>query len=419
LVYHNNSPLPILYRTWARIAWPGSIRPRQIGYSGISVLLFPAFSDYNSANDRQTPDYRERADVLRSKSNDTPLDWYLRNATRLAVRNPYLNRYFSTSPTVDMYFRKPLQDDISGWKAMGAIRALGPNVFVSGNQAVIVRYANDRELAALDKLKPIQVIYVIDDLLTGAVGEHGLPADYSERLDAFTRDRLPRILEVATDIVAPSEMILDQYSGYSHALLGPCAMEICENFSHFADQSQPFKLVLSGTRSHRADSMTIIPALARLLKSDPGIHLTTFLGNHVPDELAGLAHCDHRVALPRPLYKRFLARQRFHVALYPTRDTAFNQARSWSKILDHAAFGAASLFSPHVAFRDHLTDGRNAELCPDPDSWIDAILALRGDRERALAIARAGADLAGDLGDPRISRKFWAQRLSLADGLTV
>lgn len=342
--------------------------------------------------------------------NDSIWGWYVRHVARLAGRDEFLGRFFPVNPTVDMYFYTAMKADISGWKGRKAIQAIGPNVFISGDNAVILRRATDRELSVLKARAPSRVIYFLDDLLTGLNGDDGLPADYLARLNVFKSTRLPRILELATDIVAPNDLILDQFSDHDGTLLGPSAAHICKDFSHISSPSGPLKIILPGTRSHAEDIGSIVSALSRLLKDDKDIHLTTFLGKHVPEELARLPNCTHRVAMPWSLYKRFLKRERFHVALHPTRDTAFNRARSWTKILDHAALGAASLFSPHIAFRELLTPGTNALLCDDPDEWVDAIRQLKQDRDKLLKLATSGSELAEKLGNPAQTREFWSSR---------
>jgi len=43
-------------------------------------------------------------------------------------------------------------------------------------------------------------------------------------------------------------------------------------------------------------------------------------------------------------YRAFVACHRFHIAIAPALDTAFNRSRSLSRLHDHAAYGAAGLF---------------------------------------------------------------------------
>ncbi len=66
--------------------------------------------------------------------------------------------------------------------------------------------------------------------------------------------------------------------------------------------------------------------------------------------------------MPWWLYRRALARMRFHLAIYPLGDTPFNRARSASKLYEHALVGAASLMSPIPALRDAAGAGHRRRL---------------------------------------------------------
>jgi hypothetical protein len=58
-----------------------------------------------------------------------------------------------------------------------------------------------------------------------------------------------------------------------------------------------------------------------------------------------------------------MARQRFHLALYPLAQTAFDRARSASKLTEHAILGAAGLYPQGWAPARAL--GQGALLAPD------------------------------------------------------
>jgi hypothetical protein len=71
-------------------------------------------------------------------------------------------------------------------------------------------------------------------------------------------------------------------------------------------------------------------------------------------------------------YQRWMARQRFHLALYPLAQTPFDRARSASKLTEHAILGAAGMYPQGWPPARSL--GQGALLAPDdPADWGDAI----------------------------------------------
>jgi hypothetical protein len=72
----------------------------------------------------------------------------------------------AATPTADIYFLNALRDEV----AAGTVQALGPNVYGAGGRYVVLRYANDRELALLEAARPRQIFYVIDDDLEALPG---------------------------------------------------------------------------------------------------------------------------------------------------------------------------------------------------------------------------------------------------------
>jgi len=173
--------------------------------------------------------------------------------------------------------------------------------------------------------------------------------------------------------------------------------------------------LLSGSRSHAGDIEMIAPGIVKALRRNQRLRVTSFLGELAPRSLRNHAGVRNHPQLPWPKFRRFLERQRFHVAAAPYRDTRFNGARSISKILDHGALGAAGLYSnraPHSRYISHLETG--FLMTDDSYDWCEAVLELAGRPRQARKLAARGAALAGELGDRRRVRQFWLARLGLA-----
>ena len=91
-------------------------------------------------------------------------------------------------------------------------------------------------------------------------------------------------------------------------------------------------------------------------------------------------------------------------------------ARSITKVMDHAAVGAAGLYSRRQPFADVIENDRNGVLLGDaPEEWIEAIRQLAVDHKRRQALARGGIDLAFRLGNPDITRAFWLDELGISE----
>jgi hypothetical protein len=107
-------------------------------------------------------------------------------------------------------------------------------------------------------------------------------------------------------------------------------------------------------------------------------------------------------------YRRALRSARFHLALYPLRDTAFNRARSASKLYEHALVGAASLMSPNAALEDAAGSSLTGIFVDDGD-WAARLEAELADLD--LLRRRAEAARARILAsDPAIeAARKWAE----------
>jgi len=316
----------------------------------------------------------------------------------------------TVTPTADIYFLNAMRDLLS---PRGRLTALGPNVYGAGGRFVILRYASDGELALVERARPRQVFYVIDDDLEALSRSVELPAGYRSRLKAFVARALPRILAVADVILAPNALLLARFGDHATGLIWPSHTSLCDNFGHFADGS-PLRLVFTGSRSHAGDLDMIAPALQRLCSLYPDIELTTFLGSSAPASLQNRGNVVNRKALTWDAYKRLMATARFHIALAPFRRTATNECRSHNKLNDHAAFGAAGLYGDILPYREIVSHGGDGLLLPpDPDAWLDAIARLIEDSASAHRLAEAGAALSERIASPARLRDFWCQRLEL------
>ena len=324
-------------------------------------------------------------------------------------------------PTVDYYFLGAMETHVSPDENCGAERPmarLGPHTFAHAGTLVIIRYATPDELVKIEAGSWTRVFYVIDDMLPIAAQCDELPETYRAKLADFARDVLPRILTHQPTIVAPSQAILDLFPERPRELLDPCILSVADEFSHFpagsSSPAAPLRLAFLGTRSHARGIEFLVSVLEGLAAKRANVTTTLFFGKHLPRALSSLVGIDNRPALDWPQFRQFLARERYHVLLAPLPLSPFNAGRSITKIFDAAAVGACGLFSDRAPFRGAVTSGENGLLlADDPARWVAEILRLSENPSDALRLAKGGAALARQLGDPQRLRNFWIERMGL------
>lgn len=320
-------------------------------------------------------------------------------------------------PTTTLYFSGPMADRISG--SMVAlpgrpVAQVAPTVFMHGDTAVVIRYAALPSLALLRRARRLH--YVIDDDIFAAIADKALPLAYRTRLGAFVRRVLPKLLALNPEIVAPSPAILASsvFARFPRTLLDPARIGLADTFDHFW-APKTINCVFMGTRSHAADLGSIAGAVIAACQAEPRLRLTTFLGDHAPPGLRRHPQVINRHSMPWTDYQSILRDERFHIALAPALPTAVNRARSISKILDHAAVGAAAIYADQEPFGSRIAHGADGLLLgQDQEAWRMALLDLARNLPKARRIAAGGRDLAAALGDPQRVRNFWFERLGLA-----
>ena len=260
-----------------------------------------------------------------------------------------LYEYYRRIPTTDLYFRHPVAHLRRRAHVLPPVRHIVRNVYAIGRTGVISRYATLDDLARLRKQDIRQIVYIADDDFAAGAADPTLPESYRARLAAFAAECWPAI-SAAADIVIVSSPVLAQSYGPKARLMPPIWHRPPAATEHF-ERPDRFEIAHLGTGSHRADLAPLAASLAGLLTANPRTRLTLFSGADLPPALKG--HKQVRSRRPRPwwAFKRLLPGMRYHLAIYPLRDGAFNAARSANKLYEHALVGAASLMSPNVALR--------------------------------------------------------------------
>jgi hypothetical protein len=314
-----------------------------------------------------------------------------------------------------MYFSDPLRDLIDDDESFSGrpIQQLSPSLYVCGSRAVVIRHTNRDELKILRGGSFERIYLLIDDDLDCLGEADGLPADYRARLMSYREGPFRSLREMVTDVVAPSERILRSYRRKRTLRLEPAQCHALPGLDHH-DVPGALNIVFAGSRAHVFDFQHVAPAFADVLRRHPNVRLTTFLRGHVPKELKRLPNAVHMQPMGWQQYRRFVGANKFHVAVAPALPTPFNHARSISKLHDHAALGAAGIYTSQAPFDQIVSHGRSGLLLGNsPAEWRDTLSDLAGQREKVLKLARGGQLLSETLGNMNRVRKFWKDELGI------
>lgn len=314
-----------------------------------------------------------------------------------------IREYLSRIPTADLYVLNPvrhLRRHSVRAARLPRIRCLVPNVYAIGSTGVIVRYAAAEDLDLLRRSGARRILYVADDDFVAGAADASLPDRYRAKLAAFAGGAWPVIREAADIVIVPGSVLASQY-GAKARILSPVWHRPPAATAHFEAAGQ-IEVVHLGTGSHVSDIAAIAAPLAAVLQAKENVRLTLFSAGPAPGPLQRCANVRLRRPMPWWRYKLMLPRMRFHLALYPLRDTAFNRARSSNKLFEHALVGAASLMSPMPALCDAAGDASSPVFVRGgEEEWRQRIEADLSDmqalRRRADAIRShiVAADLPG------------------------
>jgi len=230
---------------------------------------------------------------------------------------------------------------------------LEPNVVRSTGQpslTLIFRYVSSNLQMRLLAGTGERVWFFIDDDIWAIDPDARLPTGYRRRLETYRRCMAEPLIARAERVLSPSERILRRFPEIPGSKVPPALVYSLPDLDHHNRlPNGRFDMIFSGTRSHLADLEMIVGPLRKALQANPHWRLTTFLGRHAPDELR-LANARHLSPMNWQAYRSFVADHRFHVALCPLRPTAFNAARSTTRLFDNAAFGATVLYTPNPPY---------------------------------------------------------------------
>lgn len=325
-------------------------------------------------------------------------------------------------PSTDLYFGNVCADVVARWWRPAAgrrwVRRLSANAFVCGEWLVLIRH--DQPAVMSEALAwPGRLAYVIDDDIVAGADCPMLPEAYRARLTAFERSYHRALTERADLLLVSSDPLAEVFANASTVRAMVRRIEPAWNIpladqTHFAalEQGGVLRIAHLGSGSHAAGLDRIAPLLVRLLDDNPLVHFTYIAARGVHPSLEGRPRVRRVKPKPWPRYRRWLARQRFHLALYPLMSTRFERARSSNKLIEHAITGAVGLYPEGWTPAQALGEG--AFLAPsDPGDWGAALKAAMQSRAHLAEMARTAARLLSTQDASGRQRALWGEVLGI------
>jgi hypothetical protein len=321
-------------------------------------------------------------------------------------------------PTTDLYFLSSCRKLLSHWWKNGPIKRESANIFRRADRLLIIRRDRPELIEqALDWPGPL--IYLIDDDIDGAAKSPGLPVDYQARLAQFAENQYNSLLRRADTIVASSDVLAERLRADSRVRGNIVRMDPFWALP-FADQSHfpslangVLDIVHLGTASHAGGLAAIAPGVITTLDQFPDTRFTFVGSRGSHPQLESHSQVRRLDVMSWQRYRRWLPRQRFHLALYPLHQTPFDAARSANKLFEHAIVGATGVY-PRDWLPANLAGDGAILASPDPAEWTETLLHTVKRRSNLACCAKAAATELARHHNTLVQRDTWASIFKLA-----
>lgn len=136
----------------------------------------------------------------------------------------------------------------------------------------------------------------------------------------------------------------------------------------------------SGSMTHNADFMQVLPALVEVLSQRPNARLKVVGDLELPQELVPFSQqVVHAERVDWRELPKLIAS--IDINLAPIEPTLFNEAKSENKWVEAALVGVPTVASDFGAFAYAIRDGQTGLLCKDLREWKSALLRLVDDAQ--------------------------------------
>ena len=298
-------------------------------------------------------------------------------------------------PTDEIYVRAPLAQLCSAEQCELIVvdTALQPpdaDLFRDVNMVVVVRYIAANWMDELAKCKGrAEIIYLFDDDIPSAVDTIELPATYRRRLIDVTFCDFQYMFYISDLVIVSSPYLVERFNIPKTHLLEPPSIRESESLNHHLDGS-PLRVGYHGSSTHYRDLESIIPAIRKFSKENPGIQFDLFGHKAIREMIRGFDGINLMDPLPWEEYKEFSRRHPCHIMVAPLLDNAYNRGKSRIKFCDASSLGAAGIFTNNPIYGGIVDDGINGLLVSNTeDEWLGALRSLAADPDLTYRIALA------------------------------
>lgn len=314
-------------------------------------------------------------------------------------------------PTTDIYFMNSTGNRLGSLLRRGPIKRLGANSFASATVNLLFRRD---EVSLMERMlsDPKKFVYLVDDDIVAAAENPGLPEGYRHRLAEFEGQFHRRLVEKAETLVVPSRELAERFGCHRDVrILTPYWNYPFSDGTHLGCEER-LDIVHMGSASHGGGLAFLEPAIARAIDQDERVHFTYFGRNGALKQLDLHPRVHRLVPLPWRRYKRWIRRQRFHLALYPVMHSQFDRARSQNKIIEHMLVGAVGIYS------DGWSGARGFSDCailagPRQEDWTAALSQALSRSEDLATIFERACTKVGAFNNPVPQRALWSDVLEL------
>jgi len=320
----------------------------------------------------------------------------MRRLSPVVQIGPYL--VGKSSPTASLYFENACQN----WLAEGRVEKIAPTVFASEYTQLIFRH--DAGVPA-GFSRPVTA-YFMDDYWWP---DRNLPWQYQQK-SKLLEHRAARYFMPRADWVGVSSNVLQEYSKQEYPdvkaeILNPFWSEPMADLGHFGEQG--LEICFLGARSHARDLEMVIPAIRAVLKQEPTARFTLSNTHRLPEDLTGHARVRWLPQMGWQQYRKWIVKQKFHIALYPLQNGPFNAAQSNNKLIEHAVVGATCLCSSH--WKNGV--GRVIPVSDGPESWAEKLCEVAKNRGLLQRLAKANKAVVLRENQPDLQRQVWEKLL--------
>ena len=238
-----------------------------------------------------------------------------------------------------------------------------------GACVILVRYVTPelKKLIDTHRHKLRELVYFFDDDIPDTVASEGLAKQYRDKLYRYGAKYFGWLVKTNATLWVSTPYLQDKYRDHQPVLLYPQQLPTpanrCRVFYH-------------ATASHADEIAWLLPVIREVLQQAP----------HVDFEIVGdvttlgLYRKLPRTTVVYPMswqaYQHFVAWPGRHIGLAPFLPSAFNAARSYTKLFDIERSGARGILADTGPWAK-LPQAQAHTLLPmEPERWVEEIVAL-------------------------------------------